>query len=179
MADHKYEQNTDKMTRLAMLWGKALPSVSAFVHSLVRNQHDADDVIQATVSYIAQHLDNYQPGTPFVAWAITVARYRVMEYRHQNARKPLLLGDEAILSFSHAMAEESEHFDDRLEALEHCIGRLSERHRQVLINRYYEDESREQIAKEIGVKVGSVSVMLMRIRQSLHDCINSRLGGAA
>ncbi|MEM9346709.1 MAG: sigma-70 family RNA polymerase sigma factor [Planctomycetota bacterium] len=167
--------NKDQMSRMAMLWGKALPSVSAFVHSIVRNQHDVDDVLQATVSYIAEHFEDYEPGTPFVAWAISVARFRVMEYRHQNKRQPLLLGDDSMASLSTAMIKEAESIDDRLEALEHCIGRLGERHQQVLADRYYEQQSREQIAEALGIKVNSVSVMLLRIRQVLHDCINSRL----
>lgn len=173
-----HNQSTEKMSRLAMLWGRALPSVSAYVRSIVRNRHDADDVIQATVSYIAQHLDDYDPQTPFVAWAIGVARYRIMEYRHQNTRQPLLLGDEALASLTAAMTQESEQLEERLDALEHCIGRLSEHHQRVLANRYYEHQSREAIAKSMGIKANSVSVMLFRIRQVLHDCINGRLGGA-
>lgn len=172
-------QSTERMSRMAMLWGKALPSVSAFVHSAVRNPHDAEDVIQATVSYIAQHFDNYDPETPFVAWAIGVSRYRIMDHRNQNTRRPLLLGDEALASFCVAMAEESGQREDRLEALEHCIGRLSDHHQQILAKRYYEDQSREDIAEALGIKTNSVSVMLFRIRQALHGCINSRLGGTA
>lgn len=178
MDQQDHNQSTEKMSRLAMLWGKALPSVSAFVHAAVCNLHDADDVLQATVSYLAEHLDDYDPETPFVAWAIGVARYRIMEQRHQKNRQPLLLGDEAIASLSTAMVEESGHLEDRLEALGHCIGRLNEHHQQVLANRYYEYQSREQIAEAMGIKVNSVSVMLFRIRQVLFDCINSRIGGA-
>lgn len=178
MGQQDHNQSTAKMSRLAMLWGKALPAVSAYVHAAVVNQHDADDVLQATVSYLAEHLDDYDPATPFVAWAIGVARYRIMEHRHQKNRQPLILGEEALASLSTAMAEESVHLDDRLEALEHCIGRLSESHQQVLANRYYESQSRQQIAEAMGIKVNSVSVMLFRIRQVLFDCINSRMGGA-
>lgn len=173
------QQSAEKMSRLAMLWGEALPSVSTFVRSVVRNPHDADDVIQATVSYLAQHFDDYDPKTPFIAWAIKVSRYRIMEQRHQNTRQPLLLGDEALASLSCVMAEESAYQQDRLHALEHCMGRLSTHHQQVLANRYYEHQSREEIAEAMSIKVNSVSVMLFRIRQVLHECINNRLGGAS
>lgn len=169
--DHK-----SKMSDLALQWGKAQLSVSAFVRSVVLNHHDAEDVIQATVSYIAHHYADFDPSTSFEAWAISVARYRVLEHRHQNQRKPLLLDDDALDALSKAMTSEAKDIDDRLEALEHCIGRLSDRHRDVLDMRYSGTHSREEIADTLDIKPQSVSVLLRRIRQVLAECVSQRMG---
>ena len=168
-----------KMSDLALKWGQAKVSVSAFVHSVVLNHHDAEDVIQATVSYIAHHYDDYDPSTPFEAWAISVARYRILEQRHQNQRKPLLLGEEAMDSLVKAMVSESKDVDDRLEALEHCIGKLSDRHREVLDMRYTDQCSRQAIADAVGMKPQSVSVLLRKVRQALAECVSRRIGGVS
>jgi RNA polymerase sigma-70 factor (ECF subfamily) len=168
-----------KMSDLALNWGKAKVSVSAFVHSVVLNHHDAEDVIQATVTYIAHHYDDYDPSTPFEAWAITVARYRMMEQRHQNRRKPLLLDEEALNALSKAMVIEARGVDDRLEALEHCIGKLSDRHREVLDMRYTDQCSRQAIADSLNIKPQSVSVLLRKVRQTLAECVSRRIGGVS
>ena len=168
-----------KMSDLALQWGKAKVSVSAFVHSVVLNHHDAEDVIQATVSYLAHHYDDYDPSTPFEAWAISAARYRILEQRHQNQRKPLLLGEEAMDALSKAMVTEAKDVDDRLEALEHCIGKLSDRHREVLDMRYSDQCSRQAIADALDIKPQSVSVLLRKVRHALAECVSRRIGGVS
>lgn len=167
----------DKMSELTLHWGKAQPSVTAYVRSIIQNYHDAEDVIQATVTHILDHYDEYDPARPFVAWAIGIARYRILHYRDKNQRKPLLLGDEAMGTLSRAMAVEAEQIDERLEALEHCIGRLSEKHQRVLEKRYREQDSRKDIAEALGLRENSVSVLLRRIRHVLEDCVTRRMGG--
>lgn len=169
-------KQSEKMTDLALLWGKASTPVSAYVRSVVPNYHDAEDIIQATVSHIAHHFDEYDPERPFVAWAIGIARYRIMESRHQNQRKPLLLGDEALDKLSGAMIAEAEQIEHRLEALDHCIGRLNPKHQQVLEQRYQGQKSHKVIAQSIGIKEKSVSILLWRIRQILADCVTQRIG---
>lgn len=173
------KSSSEKMSQLALLWGQAKPSVFAYVRSIVRNHHDAEDVIQATVSRIAEHFDEYDPSRPFAAWALGFARYIVMEYRNKSMRRPLLLGDEALESLSHAIADEAGRIDERYEALEHCIDRLSDRHRHIMTQRYRKDMSRQEIARQLGMKENTVSVTLRRIRQALVDCVSQRMGGAA
>lgn len=167
----------DKKAEVTVRWGKAQPAVIAYVRSIVHNYHDAEDVIQATVVHIIDHYDEYDPARPFVAWAIGIARYRILHYRDQIQRKPLLLGDEAMDALTAAMAAESELMDERLEALEHCIGRLSEKHQEILIRRYRDKERRKDIAKTLGIQENSVSVMLQRIRSVLEYCVSRRLEG--
>lgn len=169
--------NRDRMPEFALLWGKAQPSVTAYVRSIVLNHHDAEDVIQATVTYLVDHFEDYDPARPFVAWAIGIARYRILHYRDQNQRKPLLLEEDALEALSSVMASEADQMDDRLEALEHCIGRLSEKHQQILSKRYREQAKRKDIAQAFGLRENSVSVLLRRVRSALEECVTRRMGG--
>lgn len=179
MAKEPYNHSPEDISQLALLWGKAQHSVSAYVHAAVRNHHDAEDVIQATVTYITHHFDEYDPDRPFQAWAIGIARYRIFDHRNKNKHQPLLLGDEAIESLTQAMARQAPHADDRREALEHCMGRLKPEHRQVLSDRYYNDNSRQEIAENLGIQARSVTVLLRRVRLILAECIARRVKGAS
>ncbi|MEM9109594.1 MAG: sigma-70 family RNA polymerase sigma factor [Planctomycetota bacterium] len=179
MANESYSRSPEDVSRLALLWGKAQHSVSAYVHAAVRNHHDAEDVIQATVTYIAHHFEEYDPDRPFIAWAIGIARYRILDHRHQGRRQPLLLGDEALDSLTDAMARKADTADDRREALDHCMGRLKPEHRRVLAERYGSDKGREEIASDLGIKARSVTVLLRRVRTVLAECIDQRMKGSA
>jgi RNA polymerase sigma-70 factor (ECF subfamily) len=170
-------QNRENISDMTLRWGKAQPSVTAYVRSIVSNHHDAEDIIQTTVAHLIDHFDEYDPARPFVAWAIGIARIRILHYRDQRLRKPLLLGDDAIDALSSAIADESTAMDERLEALEHCIGRLSEKHRRVISMRYREKVSRKEIADSLGIRENSVSVLLRRVRNVLETCVTERLGG--
>lgn len=175
MSKDNYNQSPADVSRLALLWGKAQHSVSAYVHAAVRNHHDAEDVIQATVTYIAHHIDDYDPTRPFQAWAIGIARYRIMDHRNKNKRQPLLLGDDALESLTDAMVRQASAADERREALDHCMGRLKPEHRQALSDRYFNNNSRDEIADKLGIQARSVSVLLRRIRLILAECISLRL----
>lgn len=65
MAKDRFQHTPEDVSQLALLWGKAQHAVSAYVHAAVRNHHDAEDVIQATVTYITHHFDEYDAGRPF------------------------------------------------------------------------------------------------------------------
>ncbi|MGB0766817.1 MAG: sigma-70 family RNA polymerase sigma factor [Phycisphaeraceae bacterium] len=177
MGSDAYRHSPDDVSQLALLWGKAQHAVSAYVHAAVRNHHDAEDVIQATVTYITRHFDEYDRDRPFQAWAIGIARYRIMDHRNRHKRDPLLLGDAALESLTDAMTRQASHSDERREALAHCMGRLKPEHRQVLSDRYYGESSRQEIAEKLGIKARSVSVLLRRIRAVLAECISARLKG--
>lgn len=179
MANESPNQSPEQVSRLALLWGKSQHAVSAYVHAAVRNHHDAEDVVQSTVSYIVHHFDEYDPARPFQAWAIGIARYRVLEHRNQCKRQPLLLGDEALEALTDAMVKQSTHADERREVLDHCVGRLKPGHREVLSDRYYRNKSRQEIADALSIKAASVSVLLRRIRIILAECVSQRLKGAA
>lgn len=179
MAKESFKHSADDVSQLALLWGKAQHSVSAYVHAAVRNHHDAEDVIQATVTYITHHFGDYDHARPFQAWAIGIARYRILDHRNKDKRQPLLLGDDALESLTNAMARQTGTADDRRESLEHCMGRLKPEHRQVLADRYYNDNSLQEIADSLGIKARSVSVLLRRIRLVLAECIGNRTKGAS
>ena len=164
------------MSQLASLWGEAKPVVSAYVRATVRNYHDAEDLTQVVISKIAQRFDDYDDSKSFTGWALGFARLIILDYRKKSQRKPLLLDDNAIEELAPALELVSKHIDRRYEALEHCIGQLPMRHQSVLSQRYWQDLSCKQIASELSIKENTISVMLIRIRKALADCVAKRTG---
>ena len=58
--------------------------ILGFILSLVPNLSDAEDLMQETCSIMWSKIDQFEPGTDFTAWGISIARYRVLTYRRKT-----------------------------------------------------------------------------------------------
>ncbi|MFT5131293.1 MAG: RNA polymerase sigma-70 factor (ECF subfamily) [Rhodothermales bacterium] len=54
--------------------------VYGFILALVRNQKDAEDIFQDVCVVLWERFDTFTLGTNFVAWASTVACFRVQKF---------------------------------------------------------------------------------------------------
>lgn len=177
----QHEQANHSRTQLTLLWTQAQPLVMAFIRSLVPHHADAEDVLQRTAYDIATNFDDYDPARPFVAWAIGIAKYKVLDYRRDHQRKQRLFTSAAIEHIADAYAEQADELSDNARALSRCIEKLSEKARSLIEMRYTQGLGPSAIAEQIGTTSSSVSNALSRTRAVLRDCVRKtiRSGGAA
>lgn len=64
----------------ARLWTLAVPAVSAFISSLVRDFQDRDDLLQNVAVAVLESFDRYDPSFSFTGWAIGIARNQIRLY---------------------------------------------------------------------------------------------------
>ena len=148
--------------------------IYGYIRALVPNCHDAEEILQDTASVLWRKFDHFEAGSNFLAWALTVARFRVKE--HQRASRGGVPFDEA---FAEAVAEDTVALSSRLtdmrEALENCLGKLKPRDRTLFQQRYSTDAAVPDLAKQLGRPVSTVYNALARIRSSLLACVQRRL----
>lgn len=161
--------------RFMRLWTATQPSVANYLHALVRDRAAAEDLLQETALLIFRRFAEYDESRPFVAWALGVARFKVMGLRRDAARSLLVFDDESLESFTETWVEQTTGASDRGAALEHCIDKLADHARRMVRLRYFEDLSAGQIARTLGGREGNVRVALQRIRTQLRDCIERRI----
>jgi len=65
---------------------------------------------------------------------------------------------------------------ERLSALSDCISSLPARSRELLLARYADKRTAEQLAVSAGIKTETVRKRLQRIREQLANCIERKLG---
>lgn len=167
--------HAEAMVQLAQLWSAASPSLEAFVRSLVRDPHDVDDVIQQTGEYVAREFHNFEAGSSFTGWVITVARIRIHRLWQGQKRDKLVLNSEAINSLAEVAVGASQELPERQSALQVCVEKLQPNQRRLLEMCYLNDKKPAQIAEQLGRTANSVSASLMRIRKALKQCIEGRL----
>lgn len=153
--------------------------LATYVYSLVPRAADADDILQEVKVTMWKHFGRFEPGSNFRAWARRVATNQILNYRRSEKRHP---SSELEQSFIEAVAAEidrrAESFDQRAEALRHCLHKLPEAHRKLIVWRYYEDCGIDEIAAKSQRSADAVYQLLSRIRGLLNDCVSRQLAAA-
>jgi len=125
---------------------------------------------------LVRKFDQYDPGRPFVAWAIGMAKYEVLKHRRRMATDKHVFADDLLEQVSQTYVEMAGQLDDHRQALAHCLGEVQGRARQALELRYVDDLKPAAMASRLEMTAGAVRVLLHRVRAGLRGCIKSRLG---
>ncbi|WP_344194315.1 SigE family RNA polymerase sigma factor [Pedococcus aerophilus] len=120
---------------------------------LAGDRHLAEDLLQDTLSKVAQHWEVVvAEGNP-EAYARTVLYHRAVDTWRTRLRRPKVVGDVV-----REPAEPSDLFgdSDRRMLLRSALARLTARQRAVLVLRFYEDRTEAQAAEVLGCSVSTV-----------------------
>lgn len=148
-------------------------AIKGFILALLRNTSLAEDVLQETFLVVTAKAASYQPGTNFVAWACTIARFKVLEAIRKNVREPYLLSPDTVEALAaDAPAEESR--ETLLRHLESCLAELPATARNVLRLRYFQALTPEEVGHRLALQTASVYVTLSRARSALRQCVETK-----
>jgi RNA polymerase sigma-70 factor, ECF subfamily len=164
------ERDTDEFIRL---FSQHTSSVCTYIHLLVPNYADAEDIFQDTSRAIWHKFHEFRPGpdSSFRDWALRIAQIEVLSYRRRECRKHRLFSDQAYTALDQAVSLAVEDLDTRIETLADCYHKLAEDERRLIDARYRIGQAVETIATELGRSIHSVYRALRRIHVSLFDCI--------
>ena len=159
----------------------ALPKLQVAVTVRCPDPLLAEEVVQETLVTAIQQISRYRPEGTFIAWLKGIARNHLYEQLRIQAR---FTGDELASVLATATLQrldagdawsvaEDEHQERA--ALEHCLGRLSERLRTMVMRRHLDDLPLERLAQQFKQSTGSIAALLKRVRAQLRDCLNGKL----
>ncbi len=157
------------------LWTAAQPAVSGFVRAMVRDRSVADEVLQETSLVLFRRFDEYDETRPFVAWALGIAKFQILGLNRDSARSRVAFDTDLLARFTETWGELAPGASDRSLFLQECIQRLAARARRMVRLRYYDEQTAEEIARQIGGTGAAVRVTLQRIRQQLRECVERQL----
>ena len=96
-----------------------------YVRSLLPGDPAAGDVAQQTNTKLWEKRSQFEMGTNFKAWAFSIARYEVLNYRKSQARDSrLVFSGELEEIIESELAEPNPNLRLRHEALRECLGKL-------------------------------------------------------
>jgi RNA polymerase sigma factor (sigma-70 family) len=150
------------------------PMVFGVCRRLLHNEHDAEDVYQATFLLLARKASGIRKRESLSSWLYGVAYRLALRMKAQAAsrqtreRRSVLRKQAAQASFFKVAWRE-------LEALlDEALQTLPEKYRVVLVLCYLQSKTQEQAARHLGCALGTVRSRLARGREMLRARLTQR-----
>ena len=151
-------------------------AMTAFAFSLVPNRADVDDIIQETLKALWNKFDDYDPERPFLPWANRFVYRQVQMHRRSAAiRNKYVFTDDTFEALAGAAPDSIERDKAMSAALDKCLGKLNEKQRDLIEQRYLAKGTLQDLAEESGRTANALYKTLQRIRESLYHCIYNRI----
>lgn len=156
---------------------KCQTTLVLYVRSLLAGNRASEEVVQQANAKIWQKRAEFQLGTNFRAWAFAIARFEVLNFRKQQARDARLqFSDELEQVIAVEAVAVCDDLIERQQALNLCLSELKAESRDLLMARYGSTESLVDFASRVGRSAGGLRVTLSRLRTTLLNCIERRIG---
>jgi RNA polymerase sigma-70 factor (ECF subfamily) len=164
-----------RMERFAQLLATCQRKVFLYVLGLVHHAADAEEILQETNLVLWRKFDRYQAGTAFDRWACRIAYFEVLKFREKRGRSQQLFSTEFVESLAVETENTLERLDSRRDALAHCLGKLRQDDRRLVMHRYQQDATTQSVAAALGRSVQGTRKALHRIREALLVCVERTL----
>jgi RNA polymerase sigma-70 factor (ECF subfamily) len=141
--------------------------VFRLAYSILGNRALAEDAAQEIFVRIWRALAGYRGQASVSTWIFAIARNTCLSaLKRSSAQGALSLDEPAVL-----VAAETRHTPPPAWAdgpdLAHLVAQLPDKYRQVITLFYMEEKSYEEVARELGLPIGTVKTYLHRARKEL------------
>ncbi len=153
----------------------------AYVLSLTGHYRDSEDMVQDVFATALEQQNRFDRVVAVGAWLRGIARNKIREYWRQNKREPVLVSSEVLerleqVAANHENQELIPYYKNwRLQILQSCMERLTDRAREILRLRYQERRRSQEIALRLKMAVSSVDMAMSRARKALRECIAAKI----
>ena len=139
-----------------------IPRLRRYARALVGDRAAADDLVQDTLERAWAKLHLYRRGTDLRAWLFTV-----MHNVHVNKVRATRPTDQLEDEMPELAQRASQGDALMVRDLDRAIGRLPAEQRAVLLLVTLEDMSYDEVARTLGIPIGTVMSRLSRAREKL------------
>ncbi|MBU1118789.1 RNA polymerase sigma factor [Patescibacteria group bacterium] len=131
---------------------------------------DGEDILQEVFIKVYQNLNGFDVKKSFSSWIYRIARNETISQARKRKVRPEVtysVDDEVIAKKMIAEADVQKEVDQRIQSKEvrDIIESLSKKYRDVLVLRYLEDKSYEEIADILKKPPGTVATLLNRAKK--------------
>jgi len=146
-----------------------LENVYAYAYRLAGSHDDAEELTQQTFLIAQQHYRQLRDPTRAEAWLFRILRNHFLKSRQR--KRPLVASQHGVLVDQIEQPCHDFNDVDQDQQIQRALASLSDDFRTVVLMFYFEQLSYRQIAKELGLPMGTVMSRLTRARRKLRDVI--------
>jgi RNA polymerase sigma-70 factor (ECF subfamily) len=144
------------------------PRLRYYLRKMLADAHAAEDALQDVWLDVFRALPRLSDAGAFTAWVYRIARDRAFRMGRQRRYQPLVEADVPAV-------EDAEDFSATdAEAIHLALDALGPEHREVLVLRFLEEMSYEDIARVAGCELGTVRSRLHYAKRALRRALEAR-----
>lgn len=155
--------------------------VRAFVASRSVPGVEIDEIAQRVFVTVFRRLDQFEPGTRFLAWLLSIAHHELLAETTRLKRRadyhtryiPYVLALEVERRNQSHPTEEQ--LQAKMQFLQECVQSMRPADQEMIRWRYQEEAALTEIANRTARSLGAIKKHLHTLRRKLHDCIQSKL----
>lgn len=139
-------------------------------YGILRNRHDAEDVVHETFVTLLANPDGIEAGSPQKTWnyiATIVKNKSCTLYRTKQRQADNEVGEEALEDVFDEEADIRLLEMEQKKFLAEALRRMKRSYREILLLQYYHDKSIAEIARLLGKSPDNVRHMSERARKKL------------
>lgn len=144
---------------------REMPVLERFVRFRIGNAHDADDVLQETCIAAFKSFGDLKDENLFKPWLLSVARHKANDFFREKAKSldiPIDELRESALSYGAQGVTTSSVVRETLDL-------LGDRDKQILYLFYFKNMPQDEIAKRLGLPLGTVKSRLHNAKQRFKE----------
>ncbi len=150
---------------------------------MVNNKDDAMDLTVETFGKAFENIEKYKPDFAFSTWLFRIATNNCIDFIRKKRLNVVSLQslseedkDEKQLQIASDTLnpEQTSIKKQESEKLKSIVEQLPQRYRTLIILRYYDEQSYEEIAQQLDLPLGTVKAQLFRARDLMSNIMNRR-----
>ncbi len=163
------------VTAFGLLYDRHVEAIFRYVYYRVRDDAEAEDLTSDVFMRALKAMPRYEPRQAFLAWLYRIARNAVIDRARRGGRQVSF--EDAL---EHPTADQIVEPDMELlsrsdsTALRNALGQLTPLQQEVIVLRFLEGYSTQEIARIVGKREGTVRGIQFRAIGALRQLIPSR-----
>jgi RNA polymerase sigma-70 factor, ECF subfamily len=165
------EYAKDDKAAFGEIYERYLEKIYNYIYYRTGNQQDAEDLTAKVFYRAMSHIDNYvDKGVPFQAWLYRIAHNLVANFHRDKGRRKIIpLDDYVALTLRSEGPERQAESTAQEELLMDAIRRLPADRQQLIILKFIEQKSNQEIGEIMGRTEGAIKSLYHRTLLSLRD----------
>ncbi|MBA3883889.1 MAG: sigma-70 family RNA polymerase sigma factor [Chthoniobacterales bacterium] len=169
----------DEEGAFAAFYSRLAPGLFSVVYEIVRDQKEAEDVLQECFVQMWKKSASYEPArSSLFTWAVMIARHRAID-RVRSRQRHLRVGEAATLEAQVspptplASADDLAEQSDERDRLRAALLQLADGQREALHLAFFSGLTQTEISAQLGAPLGTVKARIRRGLIALRDILEA------
>lgn len=142
------------------------------------NNHDREDILQEIFIKIYRNINDYDNSLIFSSWIYRIAHNYIIDWHRKNKKHISISLDDDESKLVHILEDEGSKIDsqvlhdqENIELIKNEIKKLPEDYQEILILKFFDDKSYDEISDILKISTSSVGVKINRAKKLLKQKI--------